>query len=230
MTTAVELLRTTTGRLAPDPAANRLVPLIARGAARRETLAALALEEREVVAADRRAFLHLAGRPDAGPECAAYFRALAEGEEEAGRRLGPLLTACGADRPGAADAHEPLAGCRAYPAYVAWLALNADPVDVVLALTANFAAWGGYCETVARALRQHYGFDDEACAFFDLFAGPAPDLEHRAQAAVRAGLEAGRVHEDLVHRYGRLLRSYESMFWHTLWETDRERGERTAGR
>ncbi|MEV6183935.1 transcriptional regulator, partial [Streptomyces sp. NPDC052015] len=41
--TARELLETTTGRLAPDPHANRLLPLIARGAARRTTLAALAL-------------------------------------------------------------------------------------------------------------------------------------------------------------------------------------------
>ncbi len=42
-----------------------------------------------------------------------------------------------------AASYEPLPGCQAYPAYVAWLALNASPADVVLALTANFSAWGG---------------------------------------------------------------------------------------
>ncbi|MEU1834961.1 hypothetical protein ABZ551_38195, partial [Streptomyces rimosus] len=31
---------------------------------------------------------------------------------------------------------------------VARLALGAEPADVVIAVTANFAAWGGYCATV----------------------------------------------------------------------------------
>ena len=35
--TARELLDTTTRKLAPDPQANRLLPLIGRGAARRDT-------------------------------------------------------------------------------------------------------------------------------------------------------------------------------------------------
>lgn len=35
-------------------------------------------------------------------------------------------------------------------AHVAWLALNASPTDVVLAITANFSAWGGYCGTLAQ--------------------------------------------------------------------------------
>lgn len=82
--TARELLEDTTGKLAPAPHANRLLPLIARGAARRSTLAALAHEQRHVIAADRRAFLHLAERPDAGPESAAVFALLAEGEALSG--------------------------------------------------------------------------------------------------------------------------------------------------
>ncbi|MCZ9346958.1 transcriptional regulator, partial [Streptomyces sp. TRM76130] len=44
--TARHLLETTTGKLAPDPRANRFLPLVARGAVSRETLAALALEQR----------------------------------------------------------------------------------------------------------------------------------------------------------------------------------------
>ena len=91
---------------------------------------------------------------------------------------------------------------------------------MVLALSANFAAWGGYCATIAQALRGHYGFADEACGFFDLFAEPAPELERRALTAVRAGLDAGRVDEEAVHRYGRLLQGYETRFWHALWELD----------
>ncbi|MFJ9588429.1 thiaminase II/PqqC family protein [Streptomyces acidicola] len=218
--TARELLDTTTGRLAPDPGTNRLLPLIARGAAGRDTLAALALEQRHVIAADRRSFRHLAERSAAEePASAPFFAMLAEGEEWAAQRLGTFAGACGVDE-ARAVAYEPLPGCQAYPSYVARLALDGTPSDVVLALSANFSAWGGYCATIADALRRHYGFSDEACGFFDFFAEPAPELDQRAREAVQAGLEAGRIDEDLVHRYGRLLQSYESMFWHTLWELE----------
>ncbi|MEU9212675.1 transcriptional regulator [Streptomyces sp. NPDC048415] len=217
--TARELLESTTGTLAPDPHANRLLPLIARGAARRSTLAALALEQRHVTAADRRAFLHLAERSATEPGGAEFFATLAEGEALAQDRLGAYAAAVGADEAQAA-AYEPLADCQTYPAYVAWLALNGAPVDVVLALSANFTAWGGYCATIAEALRRHYGFDDEACGFFDFFAEPAPELEQKALAAVQAGLDAGQVSQDAVHRYGRLLQAYEAKFWHALWELD----------
>ncbi|WP_420718465.1 hypothetical protein [Streptomyces sp. H51] len=77
--TATELLETTIAQLAPDPRANPLVPLIERGAAPRETLAALALEQGWVIPADRRAFLHLARRAVDRPETAAFFTTLAEG-------------------------------------------------------------------------------------------------------------------------------------------------------
>jgi hypothetical protein len=219
--TARELLDSTAGRLAPGPHANRLLPLIARGAARRTTLAALAHEQRHVVAADHRAFLHLAKRSAAGadPACAAFFGTLAEGEALARDRLAAFAGAVGADG-AAASAYEPLADCQAYPAYVAWLALNGEPTDVVLALSANFAAWSGYCATIAEALRRHYGFDDEACGFFDLFAAPAPELERSAMDAVQDGLDAGRVSRDGVRHHGRLLQAYETKFWHALWELD----------
>ncbi|MEW2395374.1 transcriptional regulator [Streptomyces sp. NPDC046862] len=218
--TARELLDTTTGKLAPDPGTNRLLPLIARGAAGRDTLAALALEQRHVIAADRRSFRQLADRsaPDE-PASAAFFEMLAEGEAVAAQRLGAFAEACGVDE-ARASAYEPLPGCQAYPAYVAWLALGGAPADVVLALSANFSAWGGYCATIAEALRRHYGFTDEACGFFDFFAEPAPELDQRAREAVQAALDAGRIDEDLVHRYGRLLQAYETMFWHTLWELE----------
>ncbi|MPY56630.1 thiaminase II/PqqC family protein [Streptomyces spongiae] len=218
--TARELLDTTTGKLAPDPGTNRLLPLIARGAAERDTLAALALEQRQVIAADLRSFRHLAERSAAEePASAPFFAMLAEGEEVAAQRLGAFAEACGVDE-ARASAYEPLPGCQAYPSYVAWLALGGGPADVVLALSANFSAWGGYCATIAEALRRHYGFTDEACGFFDFFAEPAPELDQRAREAVQAGLDTGRIDEDLVHRHGRLLQAYETMFWHTLWELE----------
>ncbi|GAA2765454.1 hypothetical protein GCM10010103_44950 [Streptomyces paradoxus] len=213
---ARDLLRTTTVALAPDPDANPLVPRIAAGTAPRAALAALALEQTWVIPADRRAFEHLAVRSAAAdPEAAAFFTTLAQGEALAGERLAAFARACRAQE----ASYEPLPGCQAYPAYVAWLALNAAPADVVLALTANFSAWGGYCATIATALREHYGFTDEACAFFDFFAEPSPDLDRLATAAVEAALDAGRLDRQRAHAYGRLLQTYEAMFWDALSAT-----------
>ncbi|GGR29235.1 transcriptional regulator [Streptomyces netropsis] len=214
--TAEDVLADAVRRSAPGDDANRLVPLIEAGAAPRETIAAFALEQHHIITGDRGSFRRLAERA-AGthPAVADFFTSLVRGEDVALDRLGALAGACGLDGT-AVRAYEPLAGCQAYPAYTAWLALHAEPADVVVALTANFAAWGGYCATVGRALRRHYGFDDAACGFFDFFAEPAPEGVERSAAAVRAGLAAGLVSERLAHRYGRLLRDYELMFWNTL--------------
>jgi pyrroloquinoline quinone (PQQ) biosynthesis protein C len=183
---------------------NPLVALIATGTAPVETLATLALEQQRVIPADRRAFLHLAQRATAQPETADFFRTLAEGEAEAARRLTAFATACGVDEP-RARTYEPLPGCQSYPAYVAWLSLNADPTDALLALTSNFAEWGAYCATIAKALRRHYAFTDEACAFFDFFAEPAP-----------AAPRVEPTDKELVRQYSRALQHYEGSFWATL--------------
>nr|WP_251692671.1 transcriptional regulator [Streptomyces sp. CHD11] len=220
--TARELLETATRELAPDPRSNPVVPLIARGEADRAVLTALALEQRWVIPADRRAFLHLAER--AAPLSAAYFAALAEGEALAAEHLETFTAACGVGEARAA-AYEPRTGCQAYPAYVAWLALNAEPADAVLALTVNFSAWGGYCATIAEALRTRYGFADDACAFFDFFAEPAPALDEAATEAVRTALDEGRLDENRAHAYAQVLQTYEAMFWATLGEHGQGRGE-----
>ncbi|MGW1667997.1 thiaminase II/PqqC family protein [Streptomyces sp. NPDC002324] len=214
--TAVRLLESTAAKLAAGPDANPLLPLIASGGAGLGTLAVLALEQRLVIAADLRSFRHLAERSAVEePDSAPFFAMLAEGEAVAAQALGAYAEACGVDAERSA-AYEPLPGCQAYPSYVARLALGAAPADVVLALSANFASWGGYCATISKALRDHYGFTDEARAFFGFFAEPAPELEERARAAVQAGLDAGRISENRAHAYGRLLQGYESMFWTTL--------------
>jgi hypothetical protein len=212
---AAEMLETTRSELAPDPNANPLVPLVAGGRASLETLAALALEQHRVIPADRRAFLHLAQRASGDPAAAGFFTMLAEGEELAAERLGAFTEACGVDA-GRMQAYDPLPGCQAYPAYISWLALNAAPADAVLAITANFATWGTYCAAIAQGLRTHYGFTDEACAFFDFFATPTPALDVQAAEAVQAGLDTGRLNTGLAYSYGRLLQAYEAMFWSSL--------------
>ncbi|GHF38261.1 transcriptional regulator [Streptomyces morookaense] len=213
--TAEEVLAQAVQELAPDTAANRLVPRIAAGTAPREAVSAFALEQHHVIRGDRRSFAHLAARSADRPAVAGFFTHLAGGETVALDRLGALTAACGLDD-AAVRAYEPQAGCQAYPAYVASLALGAEPADVVVALTANFAAWAGYCATLSRGLRTHYGFDDAACGFFDFFAGPDPEGEALALAAVRAGLADGTFSERLARRHGRLLQEYELMFWDSL--------------
>ncbi|GHG46798.1 transcriptional regulator [Streptomyces griseocarneus] len=218
--TAREVVDDALRTLAPGSGTVRLVPEIAAGRAPRAAVGAFALEQHHVITSDRRSFAHLAERAAAGrqPLVADFFDHLARGEDVALERLGPLATACGLDG-AAVRAHEPRAGCQAYPAYAAWLALCAEPVDVVVALSANFAAWGQYCATVGLALREHYGFDDTACGFFDFFAAPDPEGAQRALAAAGSGLAGGRLSEPLAHRYGRLLQDYEAMFWETLART-----------
>lgn len=200
--------------LAPAEGANRLVPVILDGKASREVLGCLAGEQQYIVAGDRRSFLHLAARSSADPAVSGCYEGLARAETEALARLEAFAAASGLDEV-SMRAYEPMAACQGYPSYVAWLALNADPGAVVLALVANFSAWGGYCAAVARGLRRHYGFDDSACAFFDFFADPDPGAEEQALRAVDSWLASGGAMDEAM-RYGRMLQAFELMFWNTL--------------
>ncbi|HWL84417.1 MAG TPA: hypothetical protein VNO21_01375 [Polyangiaceae bacterium] len=215
MTAAHEAMEAIRRELAPGHDENRLVPLIASGQAPRAVLGALASEQHRIITSDWRSFLHLAARAP-HPAAGGFFTTLAQGEVLALEKLSAFAAACHVDDKALA-AYRPLAGCQAYPAYLAWLALNAEPHDVVLAIVANFAAWGNYCAIVSSALHEHYGFDDAGSAFFDFFAAPAPELEQQALSVVQAALDAG--HDTArAFEYGRLLQSYELLFWNTLFK------------
>lgn len=210
---AEELLDHARRELAPAETANRLVPLLADGRAPRMVIAALAAEQRHIIASDWRSFLHLAARA-ATPAARGYFAGLAAGEATALGHVPALASGAGMDAE-ELDAYEPVPGCQAYPAFQAWLALNADPADVVIALAANFTAWGGYCGVLAEALRLNYDFADGACAFFDFFATPAPQAESDALIVIQEALDRG--HDPAEgFRYGRRLQWYEILFWNTL--------------
>ncbi|MFF1908015.1 transcriptional regulator [Kitasatospora sp. NPDC058218] len=221
--------------LAPGDKPPALVAAVAAGgAAPLGALAELAAQQQRIITSDRRSLLLLATRCADRP-LGAWFAALAEGESTALGLLPALAAACGSD-PGRSAARPPLPGCQAYPAYLAWLALNGRPDAVAAALVANFAAWGGYCAALAEALRRRHGFDDEACAFFDFFARPATALEEQAAAALAhqdvepsdpdpsAGLHAATLNAAALpagtltaaREYGRLLQAYERLFWETL--------------
>ncbi|MCC3655433.1 transcriptional regulator [Streptomyces xinghaiensis] len=215
---AREVLDEAVRELTPDSGGNRFVARVAEGTAPPEALAVFALEQRHIIGSDRRSFLHLADRAAAEPAVEAFFTGLAQGETLALDRLADLEAACGLDADTVRD-YEPLPGCQTYPAYVSWLALNAEPVEAVIALTANFAAWGNYCAEMSRGLRRHYGFTDAACGFVDFFATPAPEVTEQALDAVQSGLDAGLPFgRRAVHHYGLLLQTYELMFWDTLAE------------
>jgi TENA/THI-4/PQQC family len=104
--------------------------------------------------------------------------------------------------------YEPLPGCQAYPAYVAWLALNGSPADVALAFLANLESWGRSCARMRHALRPVYEAD--AVAFFDFFAAPPAGFEERALALIATGEPAS------ARRATRLLQAYELLYWDTL--------------
>jgi TENA/THI-4/PQQC family len=210
-----DVLESLRGELAPVAGGNRLVPLIASGALPRERIAWLAAEEYRIVHSDRRSFIHLAARfPD--PPAADFFIGLAQGESLALARLIDLAAALGWSVPDL-EAYEPRPGCQAYAHYVAWMALNGTQPDVIVALVANFAAWGGYCQAIADGLRRHYGLADEAVGFFDMFATPAPAFEEQTRAVVRSSVGPDGPSES-ARRMARALQACELSFWNTLAE------------
>lgn len=212
--TAQRLLESIREELAPAESENRLVPLIERGEADLAVFGTIAAEEMHIVRSDWRSLHLLASRSDE-PTAREFFAGLAQGEGLALATL-PALAAAGGLDSAALDAYEPMAGCQAYPAYFTWLALHGEPADVIVAIVANFAAWGDYCARIAAAMRSRYGLDDRACGFFDFFATPVPEVVEKAIAAVQAGMDAGRSDERKARRYGRLFQTYELMFWNTI--------------
>jgi pyrroloquinoline quinone (PQQ) biosynthesis protein C len=178
-----------------------------------EALVALAAEQRQILASDRRSFAQLAARFPQDP-AGGFFLDLAAGEGTALGLLADLEAAVGVspDRP---TAYELQPGCQAYPAFMAWLAINGTRADMALALLANLEAWGANCARVGAALRERYGLDERAVAFFSFFAEPPPDAADRALAVLDAGLRDGEA-PDQARRATRLLQAYELLFWDTL--------------
>ena len=212
---ADRLLQEVRQELATMERRNHFVELVAEGSAPRERLAALACEELLIVPSDRRSFAFLAARFPEAP-AGELFLSLAQGEGVALSHLGAFARALGLDA-STISSYEPRAGCQAYTAYVAWLALNGSRSQVAVALLANLDAWGSFCAAVAAGLRRHYGLDDDAVGFFDFFASPPPGFLELGLAVVQSGLDAGEAPE-ASRRAARLLQHYELAFWDALAE------------
>jgi hypothetical protein len=171
--------------------------------------------QRAIISSDRRSFAHLASRfPE--PPAGDLFLALAQGEGEALARLAPLCAALGADE-GWLAAFEPSAGMQAYPAFLAWLALNGSRADAGLALLVNLDAWGANCGRAGAALRVRYGLDDEAVGFFRFFAEPSPALRRSALSVLSDGLDCGDSAER-ARWAARTLQACELAFWDAVLE------------
>jgi pyrroloquinoline quinone (PQQ) biosynthesis protein C len=148
------------------------------------------------------------------PASQQFFRAVLDGEAAALETLEPLATAVGmvpADR----DAYEPTPGAQACSAYLAWLGLYGSEAEVAAALSVNFAAWGANCRRMAQALRQRYGWQEEAVRFFTQFATAPSDVSPQAVAVIETGLAQG-VGTHHIIRAARMVQEYELMFWDTL--------------
>ncbi|MBD2895235.1 hypothetical protein ABT299_01855 [Spirillospora sp. NPDC000708] len=199
--------------IAAKAAGNRFLDLLETGDLPRERLVRLAAEEYRIVGSDQRSFALLAARFPV-PPAGGLFLGLAQGEAEALRLLGRFATALGESEKNL-RAHEPLPLAQAYPAYVAQRAAFGTSTEVALAMLANLEEWGAYCARTATALRERYGFDEEAVGFFSFFAESPPGFEEQALEVMAAGLASG---DDPVEasRAARLLHAYETAFWDAL--------------
>lgn len=199
--------------LGTEASANPYLELISAGAVPRDRLGDFAIEQAQVLASDRRSFLYLAARSN--DPAGALFAEFADAERRALDLLTIFIQALGRRvEPGAGPQR---AGCRASPAFVAWLALNAQPVDAALAVVACRPAWTASFAGIGRALRDRpgYKFNERACAFFDLMAAPDAHTEDQLMRMVSASVDTGQPPLRAAD-YARLLASYQAMFWTTL--------------
>jgi hypothetical protein len=212
---AADLVRTAREEISAAPPPNRFLDLLEAGRVPRGRLTALAGEEYRIVGSDRRSFAQLASRfpePPSGP----VFLMLAGGEGEALRLLAGFAGALGwGEKELRGYLPHPLA--QAYPAYLAWSALNGTRSGVALAMLANFGEWGGYCARAADALRARYDLSEGSVAFFRFFTELPPGFTEQATEMVAAGLAAGDDPDESLHA-ARMMHAYELAFWDALAE------------
>lgn len=181
----------------------------------REKLRLFAGEQYYIISSDLRSIAILINRQGHLPS-RDYFLGALQGEATARGALLAFASALQMDD-GDLRAYEPLPGCQAYPAYIAWLALYGSDADFAAAFLVNLPAWGSNCRRMSAALKTNYGLSTEDVLFFDLFASPAPEFEEDSLRVIQDGLDRG-LDEQAIARAARLVQAYELMYWDALHE------------
>jgi thiaminase len=172
-------------------------------------------EQRYIISSDLRSIGLLINRHAHLPS-RDYLLALLAGEASALETVNDLAAGLGMSRDDLL-AYEPMPGCQAYPAYVAWLAAYGSDADFAAAFLVNLPAWGAACGRVSAALRSQYGLDETATAFLDAFAAPAEGFEESSLEVIQAGLDRG-LDPKTIARAARMIQAYELQYWDTLYE------------
>lgn len=189
------------------------VAAVEAGKRSRADLRLFAAQQRRIIASDLRSVALLVHRYGDGPS-GQFFRESLKIEAAALEALAGFTRALGEAAGGEAGVAL-LAGAQAYTHFVAWLAMYGSDAEFAAAFLVNLPAWGTNCGRLAKALRARYGMDDQAVAFFDLFAGDAPGFEEAALAVIRGGLDRG-VSPGSIREAAQLLQRYELMYWDAL--------------
>jgi len=187
-----------------------------KGVIAREKLRLIAGEQYHIINSDLRSIAllfhrhaHLSGRD--------YLLESLQAEAAARAALLSFAHACDMSESDVRT-YEPLPGCQAYAAYVAWLGAYGSDAEFAAAFLVNLPAWGAACGRVSSALKSAYGLPADAVLFFDLFAKADPSFEENSLRVIQDGLERG-IDPSLVARAARLIQAYELLYWDTLYET-----------
>jgi thiaminase len=189
------------------------VAAVEGGQCSREDLRLFAAQQRRIIASDLKSVALLVHRYGDGPS-GRFFAESLKTEAAALEALAGFTRAQGEEAGGDADTAL-LAGAQAYTHFVAWLAMYGSDAEFAAAFLVNLPAWGKNCGRLAKALRARYGMDDNAVAFFDLFAGDAPGFAEAAVAVIQGGLDCG-VSPASIREAAYLLQRYELMYWDAL--------------
>jgi len=192
------------------------VAAVEEGKRSRADLRLFATQQRRIIASDLKSVALLVHRYGDGSS-GRFFSESLRTETAALVALAGFTRALGGEAEGQADA-DVLAGAQAYTHFVAWLAMYGSDAEFAAAFLVNLPAWGKNCGRLAKALRTRYGMDDDAVAFFDLFAGDAPGFAETALAVIQGGLDRG-VSTGSIREAAWLLQRYELMYWDTLQAT-----------
>ncbi|MFE6156937.1 hypothetical protein [Streptomyces sp. NPDC057889] len=192
---------------------NRFVGLLEARRVPPAVLGQLTADLSRLVASDGRSFSHLATRfPDAA--AGEFFRAMAEGEEQALALLQSFAAAQNLDADSLASfASRPLG--LAYPAFISQVALCGSRSDMALALLANVEESGATYARIADALHGQYGFPESALAHFRFFAETPPEILEQAHATLESGIAAGDSVSDALD-VALIVHTFEGLFWHDL--------------